>query len=1706
NAAGIPGGGWGNVKKIVPKIFFKKHAGGGIALGDIDRNGTLDLLVMGIADSAGDNEFQYLIGWNLDDSGNASSWSDMIQMSGIGHNTDGGGVALYDIDKDPEGRLDLVLMGISDSDNDNQFRYRIGWNLSSTGRIETLSHLKRVEVSGFGWYHAGGGVTLGDIDQNGTPEMVFMAIDNPSGANPFKYLIGWDINTQGNVSWSSVYTAEALGNITEGGGVAMADLDGDSYQDILFMAVDAPSGENQFRYRIGWNFHAQTGVPDSGWGEAVHVENNALVDMGATHAGGGLAVAKIDANETPDIVVMGIAETKDVINDFKYRIGWNLNPDGLPARWSEIKTATGVGGTTSGGGAAIHDIDGNGRPDILFMALVHYPTQVCSDNHRVKYRIGWNLDETGEPASWSKLFSLDYNLGDVYQGGVVIGDIYKTVGDHDSPDAIFMYSRKSDSNDFKEDLSSLLAVNLISGNPGTTKGAPQIVYSGPTVSAMGTNAAGGGCALADLNNNGKPDLVAMVVDDPDGLNEFRYRIGWDLDQGYPSHWTRSFATFKNQLEKVSAGGGATLADVTGDNKLDLVLLEVANPQLMLINQETGELTDIAPNRFRYAVGKGIETDDTILLRQSEAFKLTGFNLSENHGTEVGVFYDRGKYETTAGHRGRTTKTYVYFHSEYLHGDKSMAAAWEEMCAEPYNLLTNAEMKSCAHADAGYQALSDLTRKVLERYPDESFANAKNFPLVFAITDTSAELSLEAVVGDDSVTTVSTKFELDTADATPITNRSLKLSWFDATTLGQSDNLIDIVPLPFDQVVDMVESWGYDPEEEENAVMHLIVWDTGESVIKQVGDNYIDTALSDTAYNEAISYVAKAPVGFAYLLTLPSRYRAMGLFTNALKNPAIGFRAAISRARTIYKALNAGRVGKVVGIQRSTGSAVTRTGLVRSYGKFARSAKVLKVAGAIVAIGVIGYMMGSIIAQQGASSKFGWAVGSFTAFLNAAYFGAIAAVACIPVVGTVLAGLIVLSDFIFGKITGEGWSAKAIQAIIDALSEVYMITEVDMELENSWTDIEDIDHNGLTVGDKLIHRAVFRSTAQKIHEDATDFNLRDTVIRPSLYVLKPEDGDYVRSPRSDDFIKGETFAGDTRTDYSEQKAGLTTLKAKINMKTELIAYAKYTVFYKECFVASCDTEYETDEVRSYTPIYLDVLPNTLQDFLLWSEDGESVVPATNIKPWANGDSYAKVCNSEPLSISALPGGVLVNDYDVNSGDFLVVKDFGGDGRPSQNGGTVILTEKGGFTYTSPDPPVCGEDSFTYVAIDQHGAKSEEVTVLLDIERDNQAPVMNGDTISFTLDEDQEQNLNILINVSDPDGDTPILVRAVSQPENGTVVINGEDITYTPDENWYGQASFQFVAEDGADACETIGTVELTVDPVDDPPITTEKEYTTDEDTLLSRSAPGLLEGDYDIEGEPVTIKSHTDVSHGTLTVDVDGSFRYDPNHNYYGADRFTYIATDGTTESEPTEVTINVAPVNDPVVVHDDAYQVMEDGYLWTHGVLVNDDDVDSPLKAEIVNSSTILGILDFSDDGHFNYTPKKDFSGIENFTYKVMERVYPTGEILETGPVTVTITVVDAHDNPLAVDDRYTLNSESELTVAVPGVLANDLVAMDITSTSPCDANRPYKIEGISNRGCVTGTIGVMTAGKYVSSEGFVHDGETCEIFKYTGDLPTFPA
>ena len=288
----------------VPGWFGSQDQGGDIAIGNINRNGTPDLVVMHIDNPSGENHAYYRVGWNLNASGNVTGgWTPPIQIPGwFGSQNQGGGVAIADINGN--GRPDLIVFHIDNPSGENRGYYRIGWNLGTNGRV-TGGWTAPIPVPGwFGSQNQGGSIAVGNVNGSGGADLVVFHLDNPSGENRGYYRVGWNLNSSGTVTggWTNPTPIPGwFGSENQGGGVALANVTGLGRTDLIVFHLDNPSGENHGYYRVGRNLNS-SGQIRNGWGSPI------LIDgwFGSQNQGGGIATADLNRSGIADLLVFHV--------------------------------------------------------------------------------------------------------------------------------------------------------------------------------------------------------------------------------------------------------------------------------------------------------------------------------------------------------------------------------------------------------------------------------------------------------------------------------------------------------------------------------------------------------------------------------------------------------------------------------------------------------------------------------------------------------------------------------------------------------------------------------------------------------------------------------------------------------------------------------------------------------------------------------------------------------------------------------------------------------------------------------------------------------------------------------------------------------------------------------------------------------------------------------------------------------------------------------------------------------------------------------------------------------------------------------------------------------------------------------------------------------------------------------------------------------
>ncbi|TFL17982.1 Ig-like domain-containing protein [Jannaschia formosa] len=384
--------------------------------------------------------------------------------------------------------------------------------------------------------------------------------------------------------------------------------------------------------------------------------------------------------------------------------------------------------------------------------------------------------------------------------------------------------------------------------------------------------------------------------------------------------------------------------------------------------------------------------------------------------------------------------------------------------------------------------------------------------------------------------------------------------------------------------------------------------------------------------------------------------------------------------------------------------------------------------------------------------------------------------------------------------------------------------------------------------------------------------------------------------------------------------------------------------------------------------------------------------------------------------SVTGGAGDDSIDMGDGNDIAV--FAG-----QQADYSVVGDRISVTVSDLDPLVDGDDG-TDIITGARILRFSDGDVFL-----NDAP--NPDAENYSTNEDTQITIPIselLDGDVDPDGD-PLSIVQVENATNGTAVINGDNVTFTPTANFNGAASFEYVVSDGFEVVSQ--TVSITVDPVNDAPVVASDSVTTDEDVPVTVS---VLANDSDVDGDTLRVSTVGASAFGTPVINPNNTITFTPNANFSGSTSFFYTVIDGNGGTDVGSVFVSVNAVNDAPVGVDDSYTTTFETTLSIApaGVLANDTDVEGDALSAVIDTDVSNGSLTLNGDGSFEYIPDAGFSGTDSFTYFAND-----GTENAAAAATVTITVAGTtNTSPVAADDSTSIDEDAVMVAA--SVLAND--------------------------------------------------------------------
>jgi len=522
--------------------------------------------------------------------------------------------------------------------------------------------------------------------------------------------------------------------------------------------------------------------------------------------------------------------------------------------------------------------------------------------------------------------------------------------------------------------------------------------------------------------------------------------------------------------------------------------------------------------------------------------------------------------------------------------------------------------------------------------------------------------------------------------------------------------------------------------------------------------------------------------------------------------------------------------------------------------------------------------------------------------------------------------------------------------------------------------------------------------------------------------------------------------------------------------------------------------------------------------------EVTINITSVNDCPIGENDIYVINEDDLlsadGSGGSPQGVLLHNDGNDSGTDGILFDFDEESDlitctqfgPNPLHGVFNFFPNGTFTYDHD-----GSENFTgiffqYTINDNQcgGGESPPIRVDIVVNAVNECPSVNDQTYPNLVLEGGETIVIEALGLTqgqgadtDPEGDN-LSASVVVNPQFGTLtcpppphpngtgqpgVCQDGSFKYEHDGSENHTDTFTYKQSDGDPACNVQGTVTITINPVNDPPVANDDllTYSVNEGQTLNITDInlGVRKNDSDPEQDVMDVAQVTldwncagctGPTHATQwTPNPDGTFFYkhdgtDP----VNVDEITYRLDDNQAENNLSELPLAIVRIRIintlPVALGED-YTVDKCETLLANdtlginagiadGVLVNDSDVDpqDKLITQLVTGTThgtlsCVNNLDnnfgklnnICEDGSFQYVHNGTAAPTtDSFTYNVND-----GEASTVVPVTATITIVNRA--PIPAVDEYTILEGASLTVTAGGGLGVEGLKDNDTDANSCD-------------------------------------------------------
>ena len=351
------------------------------------------------------------------------------------------------------------------------------------------------------------------------------------------------------------------------------------------------------------------------------------------------------------------------------------------------------------------------------------------------------------------------------------------------------------------------------------------------------------------------------------------------------------------------------------------------------------------------------------------------------------------------------------------------------------------------------------------------------------------------------------------------------------------------------------------------------------------------------------------------------------------------------------------------------------------------------------------------------------------------------------------------------------------------------------------------------------------------------------------------------------------------------------------------------------------------------------------------------------------------------------------------------------------------------------------------------------------------------------------LAVTLHATDSDSQS-LSFQIVGDPQNGVLSGMPPNVTYAPDADWNGVDSFTFEASDGTDT--DLGTVNITVDPVPDPP----RLDPIANLVMIAGSSLSVPVIAVDPDGHVITLETEGLPTFADLAITGNGTgeLTFSPglgDAGSYGALRIT--ATDNV-YIDQILFSLEVEPLTGPPIADDLDLGTAEDQPLAFELVAVDPDG--DPITYQITSGPT-FGTLEGTPPT-LTYIPNADFFGTDALTYTASDATE------SSEPATVSFTVDPVADAPrLDALEDLTINEGTVLSLPITVVDPDgDPIQLSVTGL-PAFASF---VDAGDGSGSLDIEPGFNDAGTYPGIEVSATDGSLLDTSIFTLTVDDFQA